>query len=128
MAVAGLVAITSANGAVLGSYEHSMEELSGRVDLEVGTGDNPLPETLLEPLTHVRGVNHISPVIEAKARYAANRRAPAYFGTGFNGRQLFFACCAAPRQATLTHWNFLTVGAACCWRTLLLRVIICIRV
>lgn len=89
IAVAGLVAITSANQSVLSSYEHSMQGLSGRVDLEIGTGDMPIPESLLEPLSQVRGVAHISPVIEAKARYAPTSEPLLILGVDLTGDSYF---------------------------------------
>ena len=89
IAVSGLVAITAASHAVVATYESSMEHLSGRVDVEIGSGDAPVPEALLEPLSQVRGVSHLSPVLEQKAHHPQSGEALLVLGLDLTGDTYF---------------------------------------
>src|SRR4051794_11785951 len=56
LSVSALTAISSANTAVLASFRGTMGHISGKVDVEVGDGDAPLPMVLLDNLSRVAGI------------------------------------------------------------------------
>lgn len=73
LSVSALTAISSANTSVLESFRGTMGHISGKVDVEVGDGDSPLPMTLLDKLGHIDGITHVSPVVSAKSRFVDAR-------------------------------------------------------
>lgn len=89
LGVAAFVAIATSNQAIVQSFQGTVTHLSGKTDLEIGNGDAPLPEELLERLLAVRGVQHASPVVEAKARHSQSNENILVLGVDLTGDDYF---------------------------------------
>lgn len=64
LGVAVLVAVVLVNRGILGSFSESLDQISGRVHLEVRGGDTGLPEELLDSVRGVPGVRAASVAIQ----------------------------------------------------------------
>jgi putative ABC transport system permease protein len=93
LSVSALTATSSANRAVLESFRGSMGHISGKVDVEVGDGDAPLPLSLLDKLGSVAGITHVSPVVSATSRFVdasgASSDAMVVLGVDLTGDDYF---------------------------------------
>lgn len=64
LGVAVLVAVVLVNRGIIGSFAESLDQISGRVHLEVRGGDTGLPEELLETVRKVPGVRAATVAIQ----------------------------------------------------------------
>jgi putative ABC transport system permease protein len=64
LGVAVLVAVVTVNRGIVGSFANSLDEISGRVQLEVRGADTGLDEALLASIRAVPGVRYATPAIQ----------------------------------------------------------------
>jgi putative ABC transport system permease protein len=64
LGVAVLIAVVTVNRGIVGSFSNTLDEISGKVHLEVRGGDTGLDEGLLEQVRAVPGVQFATPVIQ----------------------------------------------------------------
>lgn len=64
LGVAVLVAVVTVNDGIIGSFSDTLDQISGKVHLEVRGGDTGLPETLQDQILAVPGVHFVTPVIQ----------------------------------------------------------------
>ncbi len=64
LGVAVLVAVVTVNHGIVGSFADTLDEISGKVHLEVRGGDTGIDEDLLEQVRSVPGVQFATPVIQ----------------------------------------------------------------
>jgi len=70
LGVAAMVAIDVVNKSVLQSFTESIDHVAGRASLSITSGDLGFPDTLLDRVQRVPGVEYAVPVIEANANLA----------------------------------------------------------
>lgn len=64
LGVAVLVAVVTVNRGIVGSFADTLDEISGKVHLEVRGGDTGIDEDILEQVRAVPGVQFATPVIQ----------------------------------------------------------------
>lgn len=64
LGVAVLIAVVTVNRGIVGSFSNTLDDISGKVHLEVRGGDTGLDEGLLEQVRGVPGVQFATPVIQ----------------------------------------------------------------
>lgn len=62
--VAVLVAVVTVNRGIIGSFTDTLDQISGKVHLEVKGGDTGLDEKLLDQVLAVPGVRYATPIVE----------------------------------------------------------------
>jgi putative ABC transport system permease protein len=70
LGVASMVSIDIVNKSVLVSFEDSINRVAGRAELQVTGAESGFPETMLDRVQNVPGVEYALPVIETNANFA----------------------------------------------------------
>ncbi|MGK5087269.1 FtsX-like permease family protein [Bdellovibrionota bacterium FG-2] len=68
--VALFLGIKLINESVLGSFQDTIESVTGKAKLTVSAGDAGFPEERLEVIRNTKGVKHAVPMVEARAYFA----------------------------------------------------------
>jgi len=71
--VAVLVAVVTVNRGIIGSFTDTLDQISGKVHLEVRGGDTGLDEKLLDKVIAVPGVRYATPIVERTLDVADGR-------------------------------------------------------
>ncbi|HWR71663.1 MAG TPA: FtsX-like permease family protein [Nitrospirota bacterium] len=74
LGVATMAAIDIVNASVLRSFEDSINHITGRAVLQVTDGDSGFPESMLERVQGVPGVEYAVPVIQTNALFSDGSR------------------------------------------------------
>src|SRR5574341_138092 len=74
LGVATIVAIDIVNASVLRSFEDSINHITGKAVLQVTDGESGFPESLLERVQNVPGVEYAVPVIQTNALFSGGSR------------------------------------------------------
>lgn len=95
IAVSAIVAIGAANRAVIESFRGTVQSLSGKVDLEVGDGDNAIDQRLLDTVLETKGVLHATPIVQSRVRDFARKETITVIGLDLTGDDYFREFIAA---------------------------------
>lgn len=73
LGVAAMVSINLVNRSVFHSFEESINQITGRAELQITGADSGFPEEMLERVQGVTGVEYAVPVIETNANFSGGK-------------------------------------------------------
>jgi len=73
LGVAAMVAIDLVNRSVLRSFEESINDITGRAALQIAGADSGFPETMLERIQNLPGVEYAVPVIQSTVSFSGGK-------------------------------------------------------